>query len=172
MKWSFPLTWASGGLPLGGPVCAGTDAAETEPEHLPPAAAKFENAHELGRGWGVEHRPSWGRDNSRGRLVGSTYEFAYPQSDVAVNHITQHCMSFKDRQHTVVAEGSCTQAHDRHGKRVGKGPRALTRARHERWSANPDKRPTERIATTANLIKSRLSSTMSECPMGPSTRGP
>ena len=56
-----------------------------------------------------------------GRPLRSKHELTHPQSDVAVNHITQHCMRFWDGQHTVVAEGVRTQAHHRHRKRVAKG---------------------------------------------------
>ena len=89
---AFPL---DPGDPAGGAVafrlvgvCAGTDAAEYQPENLPRAAAQFESAYEGGHGWGVERRASWGRDNSRGRPLRSTHELTHPQSDVAVNHAT------------------------------------------------------------------------------------
>ena len=101
------------------PVSAGTNAAEHEPEHLRPAPT--ERAHELRQGWGVKTRTSTGRDNSRRRLLHSTHELAHPQTYIAVDHIAQHAMRCRDRQHTVVSEGVGTQARDRRRTRVAKG---------------------------------------------------
>ena len=54
LKLAFPWTRATQrgevGLPLGGPVCAGTDAAEYEKENLLPVAAKIESAYKGGHG--------------------------------------------------------------------------------------------------------------------------
>ena len=126
LELAFPL---DPGDPVGGAVAfrlVGLFAPEpmllsTSRRTSPPAAAKFESAYERGHGWEVEHRTSWGRDNIRGRPLRGTHEFTHPQSDVAVNNITQHCMRFWDGQHTVVAEGVRTQARGRHRKRVAKG---------------------------------------------------
>ena len=50
----------SGGLLLGGPICAGTDAAEHEPEHLPPAVAKSRVRTKAGMGGGSNTVPAGG----------------------------------------------------------------------------------------------------------------
>ena len=84
------------------------------------SGAKFERPYESGHRWGVEHRTSFGRDNSRERPLRSTHKLTHPQSDVAVNHTTQNCMRVWDGQHTVVAGGVSTQAHDCHRKLFAK----------------------------------------------------